>query len=94
VLPRAMSGPARHRRRYSPHPENPPQGARGTPAGLLAAAAAGKNRGRTGPPRQAIIDAPPEGTTSGFSSDAGQRTWTHVIGPGDSRDPGVTPRGT
>ena len=53
-------------------------------------AAAGKDRGRTGPLRRAIIDALPEGTTSGFSSDADERTWMHVIGPGDSRDPGVT----
>ena len=49
-------------------------------------AAAGKDRGRTGPPRRAIIDALPEGTTFGFN----ERTWMHVIGPGDSRDPGVT----
>ena len=84
-----MSGPSPAPTATQSHPGNPPQGARDTSAGSLAVAAAGKDRGRTGPPRQAIIDAPPEGTTSGFSSDACQRTWIHVIGPGDSRDPGV-----
>jgi hypothetical protein len=43
-----------------------------------------------GPLRRAIADALPEGTTFGFSSDADESTWMHVIGPGDSRDPGVT----
>jgi len=43
-----------------------------------------------GPLRRAIIDALPEGTTFGFNSEGDERTWMHVIGPGDSRDPGVT----
>jgi hypothetical protein len=43
-----------------------------------------------GPLRRAIIDALPEGTTFGFSSDGEDRTWMHVIGPGDGRDPGLT----
>jgi hypothetical protein len=43
-----------------------------------------------GPLRRAIIDALPEGTTFGFSSDADERTWMHVIGPGDSCDPRLT----
>jgi Clp amino terminal domain, pathogenicity island component len=37
-----------------------------------------------GPLRRAIVDALPEGTTFGFSSDADERTWMQVIGPGDS----------
>ncbi len=43
-----------------------------------------------GPLRRAIADAPPEGTTFGFSSDADERTWMQVIGPGDSSDPVLT----
>jgi len=43
-----------------------------------------------GPLRRAIVDALPEGTTFGFSSDGEGRTWMHVIGPGDSRDPELT----
>jgi Clp amino terminal domain, pathogenicity island component len=43
-----------------------------------------------GPLRRAIVDALPEDTTFGFNSDAGERTWMHVIGPGGSRDPAVT----
>lgn len=42
------------------------------------------------PLRRAIIGALPEGTTFGFSSDADERTWMHVIGPGGSSDPGLT----
>jgi hypothetical protein len=40
-----------------------------------------------GPLRRAIVDALPEGTTFGFSGDTDERTWMHVIGPGDSSDP-------
>jgi len=40
--------------------------------------------------RRAIIDALPEGTTFGFNGDADEPTWMHVIGPGDSGDPGLT----
>jgi hypothetical protein len=43
-----------------------------------------------GPLRRAIADALPEGTTFGFNSDADERTWMHVIGPGDSSDPELT----
>jgi hypothetical protein len=43
-----------------------------------------------GPLRRAIIDALPEGATFGFSRDGEDRTWMHVIGPGDGRDPGLT----
>jgi Clp amino terminal domain, pathogenicity island component len=43
-----------------------------------------------GPLRRAVADALPEGTTFGFSSDAGERTWMHVIGPGDSSSPVLT----
>ncbi|MDX6395445.1 MAG: hypothetical protein QOJ73_6508 [Streptosporangiaceae bacterium] len=43
-----------------------------------------------GPLRRAIADALPAGTTFGYSCDEYDRTWMHVIGPGDSRDPGVT----
>jgi hypothetical protein len=43
-----------------------------------------------GPLRKAIVDALPEGTTFGFSSDEGERTWMQVIGPGDNRDPVLT----
>ena len=42
-----------------------------------------------GPLRKAIIDALPEGTTFGFNHGGDERTWMHLIGPGDSRDPGV-----
>lgn len=42
-----------------------------------------------GPLRRALADALPEGTTFGFSSDEDERTWMHVIGPGDSGDPGL-----
>jgi Clp amino terminal domain, pathogenicity island component len=40
-----------------------------------------------GPLRRAIADALPDGTTLAFSSDTGERTWVHVIGPGDSNGP-------
>lgn len=40
-----------------------------------------------GPLRRAIIDALPEGTTFGFSSDTDERTWMHVIGPSDASNP-------
>ena len=40
-----------------------------------------------GPLRRAMADALPDGTTLAFSSDTGERTWVHVIGPGDSSDP-------
>jgi Clp amino terminal domain, pathogenicity island component len=43
-----------------------------------------------GPLRRAIADALAEGTTFGFNSDEDERTWMHVIGPGDSSDPVVT----
>jgi hypothetical protein len=43
-----------------------------------------------GPLRKAIVGALPEGTTFGFNSDAGERTWMQVFGPGDSTDPGLT----
>ena len=43
-----------------------------------------------GPLSRAIIDALPDGTTFGFNIDADERTWMHVIGPGDSRDPAIT----
>jgi Clp amino terminal domain, pathogenicity island component len=43
-----------------------------------------------GPLRRALGDALPEGTTFGFSGDEDERTWMHVIGPGDSTDPVVT----
>jgi ClpA/ClpB-like protein len=43
-----------------------------------------------GPLRRAIANALPEGTTFGFSSDADERTWMHVIGPGGSLGCGVT----
>ncbi|HEY1346972.1 MAG TPA: hypothetical protein VGF54_18450 [Streptosporangiaceae bacterium] len=39
---------------------------------------------------RALSPNPPEGTTFGFSSDEEGRTWMHVIGPGDGRDPGLT----
>jgi Clp amino terminal domain, pathogenicity island component len=39
---------------------------------------------------RAIAGALPEGTTFGFNSDADERTWMHVIGPGDSRDPALS----
>jgi hypothetical protein len=40
-----------------------------------------------GPLRRAIIDALPEGTTFGFNGDGDERTWMHVIGPGDISNP-------
>jgi hypothetical protein len=40
--------------------------------------------------RRAIADALPEGTTFGFNHGGHERTWMHVIGPGDSGDPAVT----
>jgi hypothetical protein len=40
-----------------------------------------------GPLRRAIIDALPDGTTFGFNSDTDERTWMHVIGPGDKSNP-------
>ena len=43
-----------------------------------------------GPLRRAIISALPEATTFGFNSDTGERTWMHVIGPGDSSNPVLT----
>jgi hypothetical protein len=43
-----------------------------------------------GPLRRAIADALPDGTTFAFNSDAGERTWMHVIGPGDTSGPGRT----
>ncbi len=43
-----------------------------------------------GPLRRAVADALAEGTTFGFSIGEAGRTWMHVIGPGDSSDPGVT----
>jgi len=43
-----------------------------------------------GPLRRAIIDALPEDTTFGFNSDADERTWMHVIGPGDASNPVLT----
>lgn len=43
-----------------------------------------------GPLRRAIIDALPEGTTFGFNGDGDERTWMHVIGPGESSNPVLT----
>jgi hypothetical protein len=43
-----------------------------------------------GPLRRAVADALPDGTTFGFSSDEDERTWMHVIGPGDRNDPRLT----
>ena len=43
-----------------------------------------------GPLRRAVADALPEGTMFGFSSDEDERTWMHVIGPGDGSGPLVT----
>jgi hypothetical protein len=43
-----------------------------------------------GPLRRALADALPDGTTFGFSSDANERTWVHVIGPTDGRGLGLT----
>jgi hypothetical protein len=43
-----------------------------------------------GPLRRAVADALPDGTTFGFSSDEDERTWMHVIGPGDRSDPRLT----
>ena len=42
-----------------------------------------------GPLRRAIADALPDGTTFGFNCGADERTWMHLIGPGDSSDPGL-----
>jgi hypothetical protein len=66
--------------------------ARNAPAGLPPADAVFLPEGQEmdGPLRRAIINALPEGTTFGFNSDTDERTWMHVIGPGDSIDPGVT----
>src|SRR5262249_5438613 len=61
-------------------PGGPPRGAGVRPAG----------QERDGAVRRAVLDALPEGTTVGVSSDGEGRTWMHVIGPGDSRDPGLT----
>lgn len=43
-----------------------------------------------GPLRRAIIGALPEGSTFGFNHGEDQRTWMHVIGPGDNSDPALT----
>lgn len=43
-----------------------------------------------GPLRRAIVGALPEGATFGFNISTDERTWMHVIGPGDSRDPALT----
>jgi Clp amino terminal domain, pathogenicity island component len=43
-----------------------------------------------GPLRRAIIDALPEGTTFGFNHGGDERTWMHVIGPGDGINPVLT----
>jgi hypothetical protein len=43
-----------------------------------------------GPLRRAIADALPKDTTFCFICDADERTWVHVIGTGDSNDPGLT----
>jgi Clp amino terminal domain, pathogenicity island component len=43
-----------------------------------------------GPLRRTIADALPEGTTFGFNSDPGERTWMCVFGAGDSSDPALT----
>jgi hypothetical protein len=40
-----------------------------------------------GPLRRAVADALPDGTTFGFNDDPGERTWMHVIGPGNISDP-------
>ena len=42
------------------------------------------------PLSRAIADALPEGTTFGFNSDTGERTWMQVIGPGGGAGPVVT----
>jgi hypothetical protein len=75
-------------------------------AALEAAVLAAKNAPPVGPPedavflpegqemdaplRRAIVGALPEGATFGFSADADERIWMHVIGPGDSSDPVLT----
>jgi len=75
-------------------------------AALEAAVLAAKNAPPGGPPEGAVflpegqeMDAPlrraiaralPEGTTFGFSGNADERTWVHVIGPGDSSNPALT----
>lgn len=43
-----------------------------------------------GPLRRAVAGALPGGTTFGFNSDGDERTWMHVIGPGDSSNPVLT----
>jgi hypothetical protein len=43
-----------------------------------------------GPLERAIIEALPEGSTFGFNHGKDNRSWIVVIGPGWSRDPGVT----
>ncbi len=43
-----------------------------------------------GPLSRAIADALPEGTTFCFNSDTDERTWMHVIGPGDTSNPALT----
>jgi hypothetical protein len=42
------------------------------------------------PLTRAIVDALPDGTTFGFNSGGGERTWMHVIGPGNSSNPELT----
>jgi Clp amino terminal domain, pathogenicity island component len=42
------------------------------------------------PLRRAIADALPDGTTFGFNSGGAERTWMHVIGPGNSSNPELT----
>jgi hypothetical protein len=49
-----------------------------------------EGQGMDGPLTRAIVDALPEGTTFGFNSDADERTWMHVIGPGGSLGCGIT----
>jgi hypothetical protein len=40
--------------------------------------------------RRAIADALPAGTTFGFCTDTGERTWMRVTGPGSSSNPVTT----
>jgi Clp amino terminal domain, pathogenicity island component len=61
-------------------PGRPPEGAVFLPAG----------QELDGSLRRAVADALPDGTTFGFSSDADERTWMCVIGPGDHSDPALT----
>ena len=42
------------------------------------------------PLRRAIADALSDGTTFGFNSGGAERTWMHVIGPGNSSNPELT----